>query len=103
MRSASRPSRAVSSETLSPAWAPAAKACFIRSIAQKRLTAVGRVAARTSARRWNSVTNCRVPVALLRRAPRASPIAAATPIAGAPRITIAVMALATSSPDRQRT
>jgi hypothetical protein len=37
-----------------------------------------------------------VPVALLRRIPSAIPIAAATPIAGAPRITIVVMAFATS-------
>ena len=38
---------------------------FIRSMAQNRLTAVGRVAAITSHSRWNSVANCLVP---LRRA-----------------------------------
>jgi hypothetical protein len=65
-------------------------------MAQKRFTAVGRVAAIRSQVFWNSVVNCLVPVALLRRMPSAIPIAAATPIAGAPRITIVVIALATS-------
>ena len=69
---------------------------FIRSMAQNRLTAVGRVAAIRSQSRWNSVANCLVPVAVLRFMPSARPIAAATPIAGAPRITIVLMALATS-------
>ncbi len=68
----------------------------MRSMAQKRLTAVGRVAASRSHVRWNSVVNCLVPVALLRAAPRAMPIAAQTPMAGAPRMTIVRMALATS-------
>ena len=45
---------------------------------------------------WNSVANARVPVALLRRIPNAMPIAAATPMAGAPRITMVLMAFATS-------
>jgi squalene-hopene/tetraprenyl-beta-curcumene cyclase len=38
--------------------------------------------------------NCFVPVALLRFMPSAMPMAAATPIAGAPRMTMVVMALA---------
>src|SRR6185503_16239734 len=66
-------------------------------MAQNKLTAVGRVAAIRSHSFWNSVVNCLVPVALLLRIPRAIPIAAATPIAGAPRITIVLIALATSA------
>ena len=65
---------------------------FIRSIAQNRLTAVGRVAAISSAIFWSSAANFCVPVALLFRIPSAMPIAAATPIAGAPRITIVLIA-----------
>ena len=42
---------------------------------------------------WNSTANCFVPFAVLRRMPSAMPIAAATPIAGAPRITIVRIAL----------
>ena len=84
------------SSTEQPPCAASAKARFIRSIAQNRLTAVGRVAAIRSQVFWNSVANCFVPVALLRRMPRAIPIAAATPIAGAPRMTIVLIALATS-------
>ena len=68
----------------------------MRSMAQNRLTAVGRVPAISSQVFWNSVVNCFVPVARLRVMPTAMPIAAATPIAGAPRITIVLMALATS-------
>ena len=75
----------------------------MRSIAQNRLTAVGRVLAIMSQFFWNSTANWRVPFAVLRRMPSARPIAAATPIAGAPRITIVRMALATSWADRQRT
>ena len=44
-----------------------------------------------------------VPVALLRWAPSASPMAAHTPMAGAPRITMVVIALATSLPVRHVT
>ena len=76
---------------------------FIRSIAQNRLTAVGRVAAIMSHVFWNSTANCLVPFALLRCMPSAMPIAAATPIAGAPRITIVLIARATSCAVRQRT
>ena len=65
-------------------------------MAQKRLTAVGRVAAIRSQVFWNSVDELLVPVALLRRIPSAMPIAAATPIAGAPRMTIVLIAFATS-------
>ena len=68
----------------------------MRSIAQNRLTAVGRVAASSSQFFWNSVVNCLVPVALLRNAPSARPIAAHTPIAGAPRMTMFLIALAMS-------
>ena len=89
--------------TDSPASAPAANDCFIRSIAQNRLTAVGRVAAIRSHVLWNSAANFCVPVALLWRIPSAMPIAAATPIAGAPRMTIVLMARATSGAVLQRT
>src|SRR6185436_17322187 len=103
MAAASASSRAAISCTEPPLAAASAKAVFIRSIAQNRLTAVGRVAAISSHSRWNSVVNCLVPVAALRRAPSASPMAAATPMAGAPRITIVVIALATSFAVRQVT
>ena len=53
-------------------------------MAQNRLTAVGRVAAIMSQIFWNSTANCFVPLAVLRRIPSAMPIAAETPIAGAP-------------------
>jgi hypothetical protein len=79
-----------------PAWTTRAKVRFMRSMAQNRFTAVGRVAAISSQNRWNSVANCFVPLALLRFIPSASPIAAATPIAGAPRMTIVLIAFATS-------
>jgi hypothetical protein len=72
-------------------------------MAQKRLTAVGLVAAIMSHVFWKSTANCLVPVAMLRRAASAMPIAAATPIAGAPRITIVRMERATSCAVRQRT
>ncbi len=75
----------------------------MRSIAQKRLTAVGRVDAISSHVLWNSAANFCVPVALLRRIPSAMPMAAATPIAGAPRITIVLIARATSGAVLQRT
>ena len=75
----------------------------MRSIAQKRLTAVGRVAAISSHSFWNSAASFWVPVALLFRTPRAMPIAAATPIAGAPRMTMVWMARATSAAVLQRT
>ncbi len=84
------------SSTALPPCAASAKHRFMRSIAQNRFTAVGRVAAIRSQVFWNSVVNCLVPVALLRRIPSAMPMAAATPMAGAPRITIVLMALATS-------
>ncbi len=103
MASASRRSRVTSSVTPSPACTPEASACFIRSMAQKRFTAVGRVAASVSARRWKSTANCLVPAEVLRRAPSASPMAAATPMAGAPRMTMVAMAFATSFPVLQRT
>ena len=75
----------------------------MRSIAQNRFTAVGRVDAISSHIFWNSTASFCVPVALLRRTPRAMPSAAATPIAGAPRITIVLIARATSGAVVQRT
>ena len=93
---ASASSVAAIDATDSPACAARAKVCFIRSIAQNRFTAVGRVPAIRSQVRWNSVVNCLVPVALLRFMASAMPIAAATPMAGAPRITMVLIALATS-------
>jgi len=44
-----------------------------------------------------------VPVALLRRIPSEMPNAAATPMAGAPRMTMVLMAFATSGAVRHRT
>jgi hypothetical protein len=99
--SASR--RSLICSTDAPACAVSAKARFMRSIAQNRLTAVGRVAAISSQVLWNSAANFCVPVALLLRMPTAMPIAAATPIAGAPRITIVLIARATSGAVLQRT
>ena len=75
----------------------------MRSMAQNRLTAVGRVAAIRSQVFWKSTANCFTPLAVLRFMPSAMPIAAATPIAGAPRITMVRIALATSGAVRQRT
>ena len=72
-------------------------------MAQNRLTAVGRVAAITSHDFWNSAASWRVPVAVLFLTPRASPIAADTPMAGAPRMTMVLIALATSLAVLQRT
>ena len=66
-------------------------------MAQNRFTAVGRVPASRSHVFWNSAANLPVPVALLFFIPSATPIAADTPIAGAPRITIVLMAFATST------
>jgi hypothetical protein len=75
----------------------------MRSIAQNRLTAVGRVPAIRSQIFWKSTASWRVPFAVLLRTPSAIPYDAATPIAGAPRITIVRIALATSGAVRQRT
>ncbi len=86
-----------------PACAASAKTRFMRSMAQNRFTAVGRVAAIMSHVFWNSTANCFVPLALLRCMPRAMPIAAETPIAGAPRMIIVRIARATSCAVRQRT
>ena len=72
-------------------------------MAQNRFTAVGRVAAISSQILWNSAANFCVPVDLLLRIESAIPMAAATPIAGAPRITIVLIARATSGPVLQRT
>jgi len=86
-----------------PARAAAPNDRFIRSIAQNRFTAVGRVAAMSSHVLWNSAANFWVPVAALLRMPSAMPIAAATPMAGAPRMTIVLIARATSGAVLQRT
>jgi hypothetical protein len=75
----------------------------MRVMAQNRLTAVGRVADMRSQIFWNSTATCVVPFALLFFTPSAMPMAAATPMAGAPRIIIVRMALATSCALRQRT
>src|SRR5207302_42707 len=70
---------------------------FTRSSAQKRLTAVGRVAARPLIAVSRSARNASNVAAGLVRAARATPNAAATPIAGAPRTTSVRIAAATSS------
>jgi hypothetical protein len=68
----------------------------MRSMAQKRFTAVGRVAASTLPTTRISASSAGSVVAVLWRAPRATPIAAETPMAGAPRTTMVVMTSATS-------
>ncbi len=70
---------------------------FMRSIAQNRLTAVGRVAARVEVIVSKSALSCSLVSAFDLRMPNATPIAAATPIAGAPRTTMTRIASATSS------
>jgi hypothetical protein len=72
---------------------PRVKTRRMRSIAQKRFTAVGRVAAKVRQRR--SKSRARSPGRKV-RAPRAIPMPAATPIAGAPRMTMSLIARATS-------
>jgi len=72
-------------------------------MAQNRFTAVGRVPAISSQILWKSAANFCVPVALLFRMPSAMPMAAATPMAGAPRMTMVLMARATSAAVLQRT
>jgi len=69
---------------------------LMRSRAQKRSTAVGRVFASVPQISVNSGARISTDVAGECRTPRAAPIAAATPMAGAPRMTISRMALATS-------
>ena len=69
----------------------------MRSMAQNRFTAVGRVAAKARQSRSKSRANRS---AVRVRAPSAIPIAAATPIAGAPRTTISRMARITSVASR---
>jgi len=69
----------------------------MRSSAQKRFTAVGRVAASPLIAVSRSASSASPLVAVLWRAASATPNAAATPIAGAPRTTSARMASATSS------
>ena len=83
---------------------PSANARFMRSIAQNRLTAVGRVPAIRSQSLLE--LDGELPGALApccASCPSAMPIAAATPIAGAPRITIVLIARATSGAVLQRT
>src|SRR5258705_625319 len=90
--SAGRPARISSSGRPRPARLSRR----MRSSAQKRLTAVGRVAPSplmASSRSARSPSNSRAP---LRRAASATPKAAATPMAGAPRTTRVRMASATS-------
>ena len=70
---------------------------------RSRLTAVGRVAAIMSHVFWNSTANCLVPLAVLRCMPRAMPMAAETPMAGAPRMIMVRIARATSCAVRHRT
>ena len=96
-------SRALSCPTDSPAVTPAANDCFIRSMAQNRFTAVGRVDAINSQSLKKSVASFCVPVDVLCFTPRARPIAAATPMAGAPRMTMVLIARATSAAVRQET
>src|SRR3989442_95715 len=88
-------SRAVTRSSGTPTDARATRR--IRSSAQKRLTAVGRVAARPLIAASRSPKRASNVVARLWRAASATPKAAATPIAGAPRTTSVRIASATSS------
>src|SRR5205814_8401576 len=72
----------------------------IRSMAQNRLTAVGRVAAITLHMKLKSNSRSATEVPTDWLAPRANPMAAETPMAGAPRTTIFLIASATSSYER---
>jgi hypothetical protein len=63
----------------------------MRAIAQNRLTAVGRVEASVLQMTSNSGRSSSVVVAVLPATPSATPMAAETPIAGAPRTTMVVM------------
>src|SRR6266536_5268899 len=95
--SARRPSRTAAS----PCGSSAAKRRRMRSMAQKRLTAVGRVTricSHTPSRSRRSAA----PSAVERRTPSAIPKAAVTPMAGAPRTAMSRMAAATSAGCRQR-
>src|SRR5437764_846387 len=65
--------------------ASCSKRSRIRWIAQKRLTAVGRVAAKVLQISLNSVRRSSWFFAFESRTPNATPIAAVTPMAGAPR------------------
>jgi hypothetical protein len=67
----------------------------MRSMAQKRLTAVGRVSASVFAMTATSSLRVAMSVALLWLTPRAKPMAAETPMAGAPRTIMSRMTVAT--------
>ena len=73
------------------------KTAFMRAIAQNRFTAVGRLEANVLHRWWNRSSKSIGSVPRYSRAPRARPMAAATPMAGAPRIAMVRIALTTSS------
>ena len=66
-------------------------------MAQKRFTAVGRVAARRAQIVSNSGANSSGVLVLVCIAPKATPYAAETPMAGAPRTTMVTMTSATCS------
>ena len=68
----------------------------MRSSAQNRSTAVGRVWRIVSQIAGNSARNWLAETASERSTPSATPMAAATPMAGAPRMTMSRIALATS-------
>jgi hypothetical protein len=93
---ASATSAVLMSATDAPACASAREAPLHPLDGPEQVDAVGRVAAITSHDLRNSVEELAVPVAVLFLTPRARPIAADTPIAGAPRMTMVLIALATS-------
>src|SRR5207245_9133748 len=97
LKSASAASANLPAADLGSSRVPAPKAARIRSRAQKRFTAVGRLAARLLNEISIAASNsARVPRSC-RFASSATPKAAAQPIAGAPRTTIARLASATSA------
>src|ERR1700679_752405 len=97
MRASSTSPALIASKVTPGLAARAKKRRRMRSIAQNRLTAVGRVAASVLAMPSISLVSAAIVVAELFLTPKAKPIAAATPIAGAPRTTMVVMTLATWS------
>src|SRR6266852_4093741 len=97
LKSASAASASLPAADLGSSRVPAPRAARIRSRAQKRFTAVGRLAARfLNAVSIAASNSARVPRSW-RFASSATPKAAAQPIAGAPRTTIDRIASATSA------
>src|SRR2546425_38758 len=103
LKSASAASANLPAADLGSSRVPAPSAARIRSRAQKRFTAVGRLAARFLNAVSIAMSNSARGQSSWRLASSATPKAAAQPIAGAPRTTIDRMASATSAAFAQLT